>query len=99
MEYFFNKTDKKVDIFSDKNGFSKTTFGSFNSWHVAHFRAESYFQYKQMPFTHFFLDLNYLFCYVIPIFEKIENIKYAAHLEIVFPEINARKTLYECNMI
>ena len=31
--------------------------------------------------------------------EKIENIKYAAHLEIVFPEINARKTLYECNMI
>jgi hypothetical protein len=77
MEFFYERKydNDVIKVINDMYGHTKTSFGSRNAWHVSHFRNESYFRYEGMPFTNFYIDFNYLFCYIIPIFEKFEKIK------------------------
>ncbi len=70
-----NNTNSSNAVIVPDMKYLKTRYTKYAFGHVSHFRKVSYIRYKSVPFESFFIDLNYLFCYFIPIFEDLNKIK------------------------
>jgi hypothetical protein len=77
MERYFLPNSNMTNGFEFKNHPHKNeyTYFDYDYAHLSHYRTHQNFPFKQMPFESLFLDLNVLYCYIMPYLNYNETIK------------------------
>jgi hypothetical protein len=71
QSYFHFNGNTRLEDFKIFTAHTIDTFFSYNLGYVSHFRKQQYFLYKSVPISNLYFDLNYFYCYFLPIFNKI----------------------------
>ncbi len=73
QNYFYFNNASPPEDFKISTAYRIDSFFNHNLGHVSHFRKRQYFLYKSVSISDFYLDLNYLYCYFLPIFDELDK--------------------------